>query len=238
MSFLRDFDRLDDTMRTEQVKEYYDCIRDKSATYYTLRFFDLFIVLCIFLLTLPLFLLSALLIKITSRGPILFKQERIARYNKPFFIYKFRSMCSDSHKKGGEITVGEDTRITKVGKVLRKLNLDELPQLLNVLRGDMSIVGTRPEVKRYVELYTPEMYATLLLPQGMVSTASIEYRHEAEVLARAEDPEQAYVQQVLPDKMRYNLDYIKDYSVKSYFMTLYKTVACIFKRDEKLNGAK
>ena len=238
MSFLKDFEQLDDAMKTEQVKEYYDRLCGRSTAYYTIRFFDLFIVIFLFLLTLPLFLLSALLIKITSRGPVFFKQERIARYNRPFFIYKFRSMCKDSHKKGGEITIGEDARITKVGKVLRKLNLDELPQLLNVLKGDMSIVGTRPEVKRYVEMYTPEMYATLLLPQGMVSMASIEYRHEAEVLARAEDPEQAYVQQVLPDKMRYNLQYVREYSVGGYFKTLYKTVACVFKRDEKLHVEK
>ena len=170
-------------------------------------------------------LIIAVWIKLDSRGTVFFRQRRVTAYGRVFRIFKFRTMVSDAEKIGSQVTVNADSRVTRAGKFLRKCRLDELPQLFNVLAGDMSFVGTRPEVERYVDRYTDEMRATLLMPAGITSLASIKYKDEEKLLDGADDPDQVYVNEVLPGKMEYNLEYIKRfnffYDIKLMFMTFF-----------------
>lgn len=228
---ITEFDRLPKEMRSEAVRKFYDMLIHKKGTLAVKRLIDFLICTTIFLITLPIFLIIALLIKLTSRGRILFKQERVGKDMKPFWIYKFRTMVKDADKKGLALTTGNDARITSFGRLLRKTNLDEMPQLLNVIKGDMSIIGTRPEVFVYVREYTDEMLATLLLSPGMVSIASIHYKNENDILTGCENPEEKYINEILPDKMRYNLDYLKTISIGRDFKILFKTIACAFSKD-------
>lgn len=161
----------------------------------------------------PVLVAAALLIKLTSRGPVLFRQERIGRHCRPFFIYKFRTMVPDAPRLGGQITAGEDPRITRVGRVLRKTKLDELPQLFNVLRGDMSLVGPRPEVRRYVEMFPQEYQDILKARPGITDVASLKYRHESEILGKAVNPEEEYVKNILPEKIRLSKEYLENASL-------------------------
>ena len=174
-----------------------------------------FVILVVFWLTTLLIL--AILIKIDSKGPVFYRQERVTTNGKIFRIFKFRTMVQNADKIGSLVTVGNDARITRVGKVIRKVRLDEIPQLINILKGEMTFVGTRPEVKKYVDKYTDEMMATLLLPAGVTSIASIKYKDEDEILDKAvkagKDTDVAYVEDVLPGKMKYNLEYLKQFSV-------------------------
>ncbi|MBQ8729742.1 MAG: sugar transferase, partial [Lachnospiraceae bacterium] len=178
---------------------------------------------------LPIFAILAILIKCDSKGPVMFRQVRITRYGKEFRIFKFRTMVNNADKIGSQVTTNNDARITKVGAKLRGVRLDELPQLFNVFAGDMSFVGTRPEVKKYVERYTDSMYATLLLPAGITSEASIEYKDEEKLLAGGEDTDEIYVSQVLPQKMKYNLESIKKFSIFSDIKTMFRTVFAVLK---------
>lgn len=227
--FITPFEELPPRMKTREVKRYLDSLEKKKADLLFKRCFDFIFCGLVFLIALPFFLLFAILVKLTSRGPVFFKQERVGRDLKPFYILKFRTMTADADKQGVQLTTGNDSRITGFGAFLRKINMDEMPQLINVLKGDMSIIGTRPEVLRYVEVYTDEMLATLLLIPGMVSTASIHYKNENAMLTGAKDPQRVYIDRILPDKMKYNLDYLKTISIKNDFMVLGKTIACAFK---------
>ena len=206
---LKDYEKLPEKMKNEKVKEYYDIISKKKISLVMKRIFDIFFSLVL--------LIIAILIKIDSKGPVFYRQERVTTNGKIFRIFKFRTMVQNADQIGSLVTVGNDARITRVGKVIRKVRLDEIPQLINILKGEMTFVGTRPEVKKYVDKYTDEMMATLLLPAGVTSIASIKYKDEDEILDKAvkagKDTDVAYVEDVLPGKMKYNLEYLKQFSV-------------------------
>ena len=175
----------------------------------------------------PFMLIIAIAVKCTSPGEIIFRQTRVTTYGKRFQIYKFRTMVSDAPQKGSQVTVKGDSRVTGVGHFLRKVRLDELPQLLNILKGEMSFVGTRPEVEKYVEAYTPQMYATLLMPAGVTSPASIRYKDEERLLSGEGNPDEIYCNQILPEKMKYNLEYIREFSFWKDIVILFQTVIAI-----------
>ena len=181
------------------------------------RVFDFFAALILLIILSPIMLILAIMIKLESKGPVFYRQERITKYGKKFRIFKFRTMVQDADKKGALVTMGQDPRITKVGNRIRKCRLDELPQLLNVIKGEMSFVGTRPEVEKYVKEYSNEMKATLLMPAGISSRASIEYRDEDEIinkyLSKGEKIDDIYVKRILPEKMKWNLEYIKKFNI-------------------------
>lgn len=233
---LKKWDKLPPELRTPAVREYYDILRKKQAGLFFKRVFDVVLSLFMLLLLSPLFLILAIAIKIDSRGPVFFRQVRITQYNKRFRIFKFRSMVKGADK-GSQVTTGNDMRITRVGKLVRKCRLDEISQLIDVLRGKMTFVGTRPEVPKYTEQYTPEMMATLLLPAGITSLASIYYKDEAELLDAAEDTDKVYVEDILPAKMYYNLKAIREFSfwgdVKVMFMTAFAMLGKNYEGDYK-----
>lgn len=197
------------------------------------RLFDLvggLILLCI--LAVPM-LIIAVMIKLDSEGPVFYRQERITTYGKHFRIHKFRTMVNNADRIGAAVTVGNDSRITKVGAALRGCRLDELPQVFDLISGNMSFVGTRPEAVKYVERYQPEYMATLLLPAGITSEASIRYKDEAELLDAAEDVDRVYTEDVLPGKMKYNLETIKMYSFWGDIATMLRTVFTVCGKEYK-----
>ncbi len=226
---LKQWEKLPDVMRTPEVAEYYRILKKKPLSLFLKRLFDILLSLILIVLLSPLMLFIVIWIKCDSRGPVMFCQVRITTAGKEFRIFKFRTMVVDAEKLGTQVTVGQDPRITRSGRFLRKLRLDELPQLFNVLAGDMSFVGTRPEVPHYVERYTPEMWATLLLPAGITSEASIEYKDEDRLLEGAEDVDRVYVEEVLPEKMKYNLRYIERFQVLRDFVIMVETVIAVLK---------
>jgi lipopolysaccharide/colanic/teichoic acid biosynthesis glycosyltransferase len=175
----------------------------------------------------PLMLAVAAWVKADSQGPVLFRQVRIGRYGRPFRIFKFRTMVTDAEKHGGQITPDDDCRITRCGKWLRKLKLDELPQLLNVLRGEMSLVGPRPEVPRYVEMYTPEQRQVLECTPGITDPASVHYRNEGQILSRSACPEETYVKEIMPEKIRLNLEYARTATLWSDTRVIVRTLFCL-----------
>lgn len=221
---LKAWDDLPEKIKREEVRPYYEILIDRKASLAMKRVFDIVVALTMLILLSPVFLVLAVAIKIDSKGPVFFRQLRVTQYGKEFIIYKFRTMVANAEKIGTHVTVENDKRITKIGNFIRDYRLDEIPQLLNVLNGTMSFVGTRPEVSKYVKEYSPEMYATLLLPAGITSLASIKYKDEAKLLSGAPDPDKIYIEKVLPEKMKYNLQAIKKFSfwgdVKLMFMTL------------------
>lgn len=192
------------------------------------RLFDVLVAVAGLLVLSPLFALVALAIKLTSRGPVFFRQERVGRNFRPFRIYKFRTMVVDAPRLGGQITAGRDPRITSIGHLLRKTKLDELPQLLNVLSGEMSLVGPRPEVPKYVEMFRPQFAEVLSVRPGITDLASVKYRDENEILGQADDPEAAYVNQVLPDKLALATEYVRRasfwFDVRLIFATFWKVL--------------
>ena len=204
------WEKLPADMQTEEVREYYDVLRKKRFSLFWKRIFDIFVSAIMLIILSPLFLILAIAIKTDSKGPVFYRQERVTQYGKRFRIFKFRSMVQNADK-GSQVTVDHDSRVTKVGKFIRKCRLDEICQLIDIFRGTMTFVGTRPEVPKYVNEYTPEMKATLLLPAGVTSLASIYYKDEAELLSGAEDTDKTYVEKILPAKMYYNLKEIKNY---------------------------
>lgn len=214
---LRKFKDLPKFMQNDDVKKYYDILHKKRFGLFIKRVFDIVVSLILLIVFSPLFLIISLLIKIDSNGPVFYRQSRITRYGKEFRIFKFRTMIVGADKKGSLVTLKDDDRITRVGNKIRKIRLDELPQLLNVFIGDMSFVGTRPEVKKYVDCYSDEMCATLLMPAGITSDASIMYKDEDKVIEKylknGEKVDDIYVKRILPEKMKYNLDYIKKFNV-------------------------
>ncbi|WP_165247925.1 sugar transferase [Adlercreutzia sp. ZJ141] len=199
------WDELPESMRCDEVRPYYDSLAKKRGQLVVKRVFDIIGSLVLFALTWWLFIILAIAIKLDSPGPVFYRQMRVTQYGKEFRIFKFRTMVQEADKIGSAVTTNDDNRVTRVGAVIRKYRLDEFSQLIDVLRGTMSFVGTRPEVPKYVASYTPEMMATLLLPAGVTSTASITFKDEAELLDSTEDVDQAYVKDVLPRKMACNL---------------------------------
>ena len=179
----------------------------------------------------PVMLIIAIMIRLDSPGPALFLQERVTTYGKHFKIYKFRTMVVDAEKMGTQVTTSGDQRITTLGKTLRDFRLDELPQLINILVGDMSFVGTRPEVVKYVDRYEPEMMATLLLPAGVTSEASIRYKDEYKLLEEAEDIDEVYVKKILPAKMVWNLNSIERFSFPREILTMIRTVFAVLGKE-------
>jgi lipopolysaccharide/colanic/teichoic acid biosynthesis glycosyltransferase len=192
------------------------------------RTFDIVVAAAGLIVLSPLLLLIAVLIKLDSRGPIFFRQERIGKGFRPFLIYKFRTMIENASKTGGAITYGNDSRITRAGRLLRKIKLDELPQLINVLKGDMSFVGPRPEVRQYVELFRGEYMEILTIRPGITDLASLKYRDEASLLGKAANPEEEYVSHVLPDKIRLAKDYLQHSSFLFDLGVIGKTLLRIF----------
>lgn len=220
---LRKWEDLPEFMKCSEVKEYYDILSRKKLSLILKRGFDVVVAsILLVILAIPMAVI-AVMIKLDSQGPIFYRQERVTTYGKHFWIHKFRTMVSNADKIGSAVTVGNDSRITRVGAKLRGLRLDELPQVLDVLSGNMSFVGTRPEAVKYVEKYEPEYYATLLLPAGITSEASIRYKDEAELLDVADDVDKAYVEKVLPGKMKYNLKSLKKFSFWMEIVTMVRT---------------
>ena len=228
------WEKLPADMQTEEVREYYDVLRKKRFSLFWKRIFDIFVSAIMLIILSPLFLILAIAIKIDSKGPVFYRQERVTQYGKRFRIFKFRSMVQNADK-GSQVTVDHDSRVTKVGKFIRKCRLDEICQLIDIFRGTMTFVGTRPEVPKYVSEYTPEMKATLLLPAGVTSLASIYYKDEAELLSGAEDTDKTYVEKILPAKMYYNLKEIKNYGfwrdIKTMFMTVFAVLGKNYEGD-------
>lgn len=222
---LKKWEELPDQLRTDAVRPYYDVLKKKQGMLLFKRLFDVVVSALMLLVLSPVFLILAIAIKLDSPGPVFYRQVRVTQYGQQFRIFKFRSMVNNADKIGTQVTIGHDSRITRVGKLIRKCRLDELCQLIDIFRGTMTFVGTRPEVPKYVAGYTPEMMATLLLPAGVTSLASIMYRDEDELLTDAEDVDKTYVEEVLPGKMKYNLQAIKTFSffgdIKLMFMTVF-----------------
>ncbi len=225
---LRKWEDLPSDMQIPEVKEYYDLLQKKKAQLVLKRVFDVVVSFLLLALLLPVFIILAIAIKLDSKGPVFYRQTRVTQYGEEFRIFKFRSMVTDADK-GSLLTVGGDSRITRVGKIIRKFKLDELSQLIDVFRGTMTFVGTRPEVPKYVAKYTPEMMATLLLPAGITSEASVYYKDENELLDAAEDVEKTYLEDVLPDKMKYNLAAIRSFSFIDDIKVMILTVLAVFK---------
>ncbi len=231
---LKRWDDLPIEMQTEEVRKYYDILKKKQCSLFFKRVFDIFASAFLLILLSPVFLILAIAIKIDSRGPVFYRQVRVTQYNKKFRIFKFRSMVNDADK-GSQVTVNGDARVTRVGKIVRKCRLDEISQLIDVFRGKMTFVGTRPEVIKYTECYTPEMMATLLLPAGVTSLASIYYKDEAELLDGAEDTDKVYIEKILPKKMYYNLKGMEQFNfwsdIKVMFMTVFAVLGKEYKGD-------
>lgn len=228
---LKKWETLPDYMHNDEVRVYYDSLQKKKVSMFLKRVMDLVggLILLI-LLAIPMIIIS-IMIKLDSDGPIFYRQERVTTYGKHFKIHKFRTMVSNADKIGSTVTVGNDSRITKVGAKLRGCRLDELPQVLDLISGNMSFVGTRPEAVKYVEQYKPEYMATLLLPAGITSEASIRYKDEAELLDAASDEDKTYIEEVLPGKMKYNLDSIKNFSFFGDIATMFRTVLAVLGKD-------
>lgn len=227
---LRKWEQLPPEMQTEEVRKYYEILKKKKCSLFFKRVFDMLVSFLLLVMLSPLFLVLAIAIKLDSKGPVFYRQVRITQYNEKFRIFKFRSMVQNADR-GSQVTVSGDARVTRVGKLVRKCRLDELSQLIDVLRGKMTFVGTRPEVPKYTEQYTPEMMATLLLPAGVTSIASIMYKDEAELLDSAEDTDKVYMETVLPAKMRYNLYAIEHFSFWGDIGTMFKTVFAVLGKE-------
>lgn len=224
---LRKWEELPEYMQINEVRAYYDILSYKKASLLIKRIFDFIVALILLIIISPILFVLALLIVLDSPGGVFYRQIRITQYGKEFRIHKFRTMVSNADKMGSLVTVGEDVRVTKIGRFLRKYRLDELPQLIDILQGNMSFVGTRPEVPKYVNEYSAEMKATLLLPAGVTSEASIFYKDEAKLLDGAEDVDRVYVEQVLPGKMKYNLESIKNFGFWGEVRTMVRTVVAV-----------
>ena len=224
---LKKWEELPKYMRTEAVRPYYESLSRKKFSLYVKRFFDVTVASVMLVLLSPVLLVLAFLIAKDSKGGVFYRQERVTQYGRKFRIFKFRTMVANADKIGTQVTVQNDNRITKIGEKLRKYRLDELPQLFNIILGDMSFVGTRPESTHYVKCYTLEMYATLLLPAGVTSEASIRYKDEAELLDQADNVDEVYVKEVLPGKMKYNLEEIRKFSWWREIGTMVRTVVAV-----------
>ena len=214
--FLKSFEKLPPEFHNDSVRKYYDILAKKRASIFFKRLLEFLLAIPVMLLLLIPMAVIAVMVKATSKGPVFYRQERVTTYNRHFKILKFRTMTVGADAKGALVTSAHDARVTGVGEKLRKFRLDELPQIFHVLSGKMSIVGTRPEVPRFVDRYTPEMRATLLMPAGITSLASIRYKDEDEIIGSISDPEDVdriYMEKILPEKMAYNLEYLENFSL-------------------------
>jgi len=234
---LKQWEDLPEFMKNKSVEKYYSILYRKRLSLIMKRIFDFVLAIITFIILLPLFIILSVAIKMDSRGPIMFRQIRVTQYGKKFKIFKFRTMVNNADKIGSQITTKNDARVTRVGRVLRKFRLDEIPQLFNIIVGDMSFVGTRPEVPKYVERYTDEMLATLLLPAGVTSEASIQYKDEELLLTNASDVDEVYINRVLPEKMKYNLKSMEYFSLLNDIKTMFKTVIVFVQKKERANRA-
>lgn len=230
---LKKWEDLPSEMQCDEVREYYDILKKKQVSLFFKRAFDIVVSLIMLIILSPVFLILAIAIKIDSPGSVFYRQERVTQYGRHFRIFKFRSMVNNADKSGTAVTVKDDCRITRTGRFIRKFRFDEISQLIDVLRGTMTFVGTRPEVPKYVEYYTPEMMATLLLPAGVTSLASIYYKDEAELLDAADDPDRTYITEVLPGKMEYNLRELREFGFWKQIGVMVKTAGAIFKKESK-----
>ena len=234
---LKKWDKLPPEMQTEEVRKYYDILKKKQVSLFFKRVFDIVASSIMLIILSPVFLILAIAIKIDSKGPVFYRQVRVTQYNKKFRIFKFRSMCQGADK-GSQVTVNQDARVTRVGKLIRGCRLDEISQLLDVWRGTMTLVSVSAETPKYTEQYTPEMMATLLLPAGVTSLASILYKDEAKLLDGVEDTDKVYVEQILPAKMYYNLKQIEQFSfwndIKLMFMTVFAVLGKEYKGDYEI----
>lgn len=228
---LRKWEDLPKFMQIEEVREYYGILDKKRFSLQCKRVFDVIVSAIMLVVLSPVFIILAIAIKIDSPGPVFYKQERVTQYGKKFRIYKFRTMVNNADKIGSQVTVSNDSRITKVGAKIRDYRLDEIGQLINVLKGEMSFVGTRPEVVKYVKGYTPEMLATLLMPAGITSEAAIRYKDEYKLLNEADDVDKVYIEKVLPGKMKWNLESIRRFSFLREILTMFRTVFAVLGKD-------
>ena len=228
---VKEWNELPDYMQVEEVRPYYEILRKKKGQLVLKRIFDICVSLVLIVLLSPIIIFFSIWIKLDSKGPVFYRQERITQYGKVFRIFKFRTMVNNADKIGNLVTSKNDSRITKVGEKIRKYRIDEIPQLFNVLIGDMSFVGTRPEVKKYVDQYAPEMYATLLLPAGITSESSIRYKDEDKLLDIATDIDKVYVEKILVDKMKFNLESINNYSFLEEILTMLRTVFAVLGKE-------
>ena len=234
---VKKWEKLPPEFQTEEVRPYYEILRKKQVSLMAKRGFDVVVSALMLALLSPVFLVLAVAIKLDSPGPVFYRQVRVTQYGKQFRIFKFRSMVSNADKIGAQVTVGNDSRFTRVGRVIRSCRLDEICQLIDIFRGTMTFVGTRPEVPKYVAAYTPEMMATLLLPAGVTSEASIRYKDESALLDGAEDVDEVYIHQVLPGKMEYNLDAIRNFGFWSDIRTMLRTVNAVLEKPEQTNAS-
>lgn len=225
----KSWQELPDDMRCEAIRPYYDILASKRRDLMIKSVFDRLMAAILLIVLSPIFLLLAVWIELDSEGPVFFRQERVTQYGKSFRIYKFRTMVQNAEQLGTQVTSKDDMRVTSVGQALRKCRLDELPQLINILEGTMSFVGTRPEVPRYVAAYTDEMKATLLLPAGVTSVASIRYKDEDILLDAADDVDDCYIHNVLPAKMEWNLRSLKEFSFIGELKVMVETVLAVIR---------
>ena len=225
---MKSFDKLPKQFQCEEVKYYYDILSKKTGSLVLKRITDLFFAVILLIVLIIPIIIIAVAVKATSKGPVFYRQVRVTTYGKNFKILKFRTMVENADKIGSLVTTDSDSRVTKVGRFLRKYRLDELPQIFNVLSGSMSVVGTRPEVPKYVEQYKPEYLATLLIPAGITSLASIMYKDEEKLLSSEQDVDKVYIEKILPEKMKYNLQYTENFGFRSDLKLMLKTVKEVF----------
>ena len=230
---LRKWDDLPEFLRIPEVRPYWESLNKKRGQLLLKRVFDLVTALIMLVVLIIPMIAIAICIKLDSEGPVFYRQERVTTYGKHFRIHKFRTMVSNADKIGSAVTVGGDSRITRIGAKLRRVRLDELPQLIDILQGNMSFVGTRPEAVRYVERYQPEFNATLLMPAGITSEASIRYKDEDRLLNAADDVDRVYVEQVLPAKMVWNLESVKRFCFFREILTMFRTVVAVLGKNHQ-----
>lgn len=228
---LRKWEDLPEEMQISEVRKYYEILAKHKISLFLKRTFDVVVSSIMLVILSPVFLFLAIAIKSDSPGPVFYRQERVTIYGKRFRIHKFRTMINNADKQGTLVTVKNDSRVTKVGKLLRKYRLDEISQLIDVFVGDMTFVGTRPEVVKYVDRYTLVMMATLLLPAGVTSEASILYKDENKLLDGAENVDDVYVEKVLPGKMYYNLRSIEKFGFWRDISLMFKTVFAVLGKN-------
>lgn len=228
---LKKWDNLPECFKNDAVRKYYDSLKEKQFSLFFKRVFDIVLSAIMLIILCPVFIVLAIVIKLDSKGPVFYRQTRVTTYGKEFKIFKFRTMVQNADKLGTQVTVSNDARITKVGAFLRKCRLDEISQLIDVFRGTMTFVGVRPEVPKYVEHYTDEMLATLLLPAGITSKTSIYYKDENELLDSAEDADSTYINEILPAKMKYNLDGLLEFGFFKDIKIMFMTVAAMLGKE-------
>ncbi len=228
---LKKWEDLPEFMKTPEVLSYWEVLNHRRGQLILKRGFDLIVAtILLIILAIPMILIS-IAIKFDSPGKVIYRQERVTRYGRHFKIHKFRTMVSNADKIGTVVTVGNDSRITRVGSMLRRFRLDELPQVIDVISGNMSFVGTRPEAVKYVEQYKPEYNATLLIPAGITSEASIRYKDEDKMLEEVFDVDKVYMDIVLPEKMKWNLNAIKRFSFFGDILTMLRTVFAVLGKN-------